>query len=154
MADLFGATVDSVTLSHIIRTKLIEPSFTTQRVIEYGEGATSLQETALRVKTNDGSVVYNNNHNNQEIHIDVIAICDTSTAAFNLNLPATPSDSSKFEVRQASGSPFSTNNLTLTSQGGDTIAGSDSLVINTDNIGLEIIYDSANTNWVVYRVGY
>jgi hypothetical protein len=70
-------------------------------------------------------------------------IADTSSSAFTITLPASPSVG--FQIKIAQGvKPFSVNNLTI-GRNGHTIMGlSEDLIMNVDDSSVELVFDGSD----------
>ena len=71
---------------------------------------------------------------------------DTSSAAFTATLPSAPADGSHIRIVDVKAT-FDTNNLTVNRGGSDTIQGSTSLTLSSENGVFDFHYDSGETRW-------
>ena len=71
---------------------------------------------------------------------------DTATAAFTATLPSAPVDGSHIRIVDVKGT-FDTNNLTVSRGGSDTIEGSTSVLLSSENGVFDFHYDSGTTRW-------
>lgn len=77
---------------------------------------------------------------------------DVSTGPFMLKLPAAPVDQETIIVLNKAGS-YASNNLRLNPNGNTILNQQGDYILDVDNAAVELIYDSANTNWMVYLAG-
>lgn len=76
------------------------------------------------------------------------AFCDTTTAAFTLNLPTTPTFGDQVKVVDVAGN-FNTNALTL-GQGGELIMGlAEDLIVNVQYEALTLTFSGATHGWII-----
>ena len=71
---------------------------------------------------------------------------NTATAAFTATLPSAPVDGSHIRIVDVKGT-FDTNNLTVSRGGSDTIEGSTSVLLSSENGVFDFHYDSGETRW-------
>jgi hypothetical protein len=72
--------------------------------------------------------------------------CDTTTAAFSITFPASPTDGDLIGVVDVGGT-FATKNLTINRGGTTTIEGDTSVILDISNAYVEFVYNSTGTNW-------
>lgn len=76
-------------------------------------------------------------------------LADTSSAAFNLNLPNGPSTGDTIQVADRNGS-FATNNLTIARAGSPILGVHNDLIANVNHAVITLIYSgNATTGWLV-----
>lgn len=79
---------------------------------------------------------------------DCVVVTDLTVAgAVTVNLPA-GATKQVFVVVDGKGDA-GTNNITINRSGGDTIAGSTSLVLNTNREGVVLVYNATDTDWKI-----
>jgi hypothetical protein len=75
--------------------------------------------------------------------------CDTTSAAFTVTLPASPSAGDQITLTDYAGT-FSTNNLTINPNGGKIRGSTDNAVISTSNNSVQFVYVDSTQGWIVY----
>jgi len=120
--------------------------------LDYGELALNYADGKLYYKNSSnvvqsfGSTSYTRVTSNTTAVAGKKYICDTTSAAFTLTLPASPVSGDTVVI--GDGGSFSTNNLTV-GRNSSTIDGiSDDLALNIDGIEVTLVYDG--TTWQVY----
>lgn len=102
---------------------------------------------SLKDETNDGDTLAPNDH----------VFADTATAAFTLNLPATPQLGHKVRISDfndvSPGGGFGTNNLTVGRNGSQIDGDAADFVMNVDGGDAEFIYVDAVQGWRVLSHG-
>lgn len=85
-----------------------------------------------------------------------IFVVDTSSNTVISQLPTNPDDSTAIIFADCTGTPVNTpatgfglNALTINPGPGDTIQGQTDLILDVDNMGVTLVYDLSNTNWVI-----
>ena len=73
---------------------------------------------------------------------------DTSGAAFTLTLPSAPSDGTEIRIVDVKGT-FDTNNVTVNRDGTDTIQGSTSVTLSSENGVFDFHYDAGENRWTL-----
>jgi hypothetical protein len=72
---------------------------------------------------------------------------DTTSGAFTITLPASPTDGATVGVIDIA-STFGTNALTVASGAGATVEGDTSVILNVNHTYAEFIYSASTTNWL------
>ena len=78
--------------------------------------------------------------------INDIVRCNSSTGAFSITLPTSPSDGSLVNVVDVAGT-FYANNVTLLRGGSNTIEGDTSVILDINNAYASFMYNTATANW-------
>lgn len=77
-------------------------------------------------------------------------LADTTSAAFTITLPATPTVGDEVTIIDAAGT-FATNNLTVGRNGVNILGTAQDLVLDIANDGVNLVYASASRGWVISR---
>lgn len=75
--------------------------------------------------------------------------CNTTSAAFTVTLPASPSAGDQITLTDYAGT-FGTNFLTINPNGGKIRGSTDNAVISTSNNSVQLVYIDSTKGWIVY----
>lgn len=75
--------------------------------------------------------------------------CNTTSAAFTVTLPASPSAGDQITLTDYAGT-FGTNFLTINPNGGKIRGSTDNAVISTSNNSVQLVYIDSTKGWLVY----
>ncbi len=75
--------------------------------------------------------------------------CNTTSAAFTVTLPASPSAGDQITLTDYAGT-FSTNNLTINPNGGKIRGSTDNQVIAVSNNSVQLVYVDSTRGWLAY----
>lgn len=110
------------------------------------DGVMKLVQSGDVVEGQLSPVSKDHNNDNDTLSSDTCVFLDSSTSAFTLNLPSSPTQNDQVKFIDIVGS-CGTNNITINRNGEPIMGALDNMLIDVDNASFHLIYSDSTNGW-------